>query len=151
MFYKILEKYSSLKSEHHIQQSEENKNILQIEEEILKKFLELYDKDVKVIHSNQELIEKDLQYLYKETDKLNVTTKQAVALYDHFLENMKEAGDLFNWCNILEKEMSEIHSAIASKHKGQSENTQGENLDTIDKQENIIQVQSQNDNQIELK
>ena len=33
------------------------------------------------------------------------------------LEYLKEAGDLFNWCNILEKEMSDIHDAIASKHK----------------------------------
>jgi ATP-dependent Lon protease len=117
MFSKINEKYNSLIQDHNNLQQEENHNILTLDEEVLKKFLELFDKDVKVIHSNQEQIEKDLQYLYKETDKLTHTTKQSINLYDNFLENLKEAGDLFNWCGILEKEMSEIHSNIASKHK----------------------------------
>ena len=121
MFYKILEKYSQLKSEHNILQSEENRSMLNIDEDVLRKFLELYDKDVKTIHSNQELMEKDLQFLYKETEKMTHTTKQAVSLYDHFLENMKEAGDLFNWCNMLEQEMTEIHSMIAARHKGPTE------------------------------
>jgi hypothetical protein len=121
MFYKILEKYAQLKSEHGILQSEENRSLLNIDEDILKKFMALYDKDVKTIHSNQEQIEKDLQYLYKETDKLTQTTKNAVHIYDGFLENLKEAGDLFNWCNILEKEMSELHWIIASKSNGKVE------------------------------
>jgi hypothetical protein len=145
MFYKILDKYSSLKTEHHLQQSEENKNILNVDEEIMKKFMDLYDKDVKIIHTNQELIERDLQILYKETEKMSSTTKQAVLLYDNFLENMKEAGDLFNWCNILEKEMSEIHSAIASKHKGHTENIPTESLDSGENvehnKENILQYE----------
>ena len=136
MFYKILEKYSQLKSEHNILQSEENRSLLNIDEDILRKFLALYDKDVKTIHSNQELIEKDLQFLYKETDKLCHTTKQAVNLYDNFLENLKEAGDLYNWCDLLEKEMTEIHSIIASKYKGPVET---ENLEecTMQKENNI--------------
>jgi len=131
MFYKILEKYSQLKSEHKILQLEENNYIVEIEEQLLKKFMNLYDKDVKVIHSNQELIEKDPQILYKETEKITTATKIAVSLYDEFLENLKEAGDLYNWCSLLEAEMSEIHTSIASKHKG--ENIPIENLDLNDK------------------
>lgn len=136
MFYKILEKYSQLKSEHQAHQSEDANKILNIEEEVMKKFLELYDKDVKVIHSNQELIEKDLQFLNKETDKLTTTTKQAVNLYDHFLEYLKEAGDLYNWCNIIEKDMSDIHTAIASRHKSSEMiNSNTENLEEENKKE----------------
>jgi hypothetical protein len=120
MIYKILEKYSQLKSEHNMTQEEENKKILSYDEEIIKKFLDLYDRDVKIIHSNQEQIEKDLQFLYKETDRFIQTSKQAGALYDNFIEYMKEAGDLYNWCGIIEKEMSEVHDMIASKHKPNS-------------------------------
>ena len=116
MFYKILEKYSYLKYEHRLTQEEGNKTILKIEEDVLKSFLDLFDKDVKIIHSNQERIEKDLQYLNKETDKFTHTTKQAITMYDDFMENLKEAGDLYNWCYMLEKDMQEIHEAIALRH-----------------------------------
>lgn len=116
MFYKILEKYSQIKGEHSIKQDEENKKLLAVDEEVLKNFLELYDKDVKTIHTNQEQIEKDLQFLYKETDKLANTTKSAVEIYDNFVEYLKEAGDIYNWCNMLEKDMVEVHNLIASKY-----------------------------------
>jgi hypothetical protein len=127
MFYKILEKYSNLKIEHRLTQDEENKAILKIEEDVLKSVLDLYDKDVKIIHSNQEKIERDLQYLNRETDKSTQITKHAVNIYDNFLENLKEAGDLYNWCSLLEKDMQEIHEAIALRHK--PEKFESENVD----------------------
>jgi hypothetical protein len=127
MFYKILEKYSNLKIEHKLTQEEDNRRVLKIEEELLKSFLDLYDKDVKIIHSNQEHIDKDLQFLNRETDKFTQTTRYAVQIYDSFLENLKEAGDLYNWCNILEKDMQEIHEAIALRHR--PEKIESESMD----------------------
>lgn len=129
MFYKILEKYSQLKSVHSLVQEDDNKKILSIDEELLKKFLELYDKDVKAIHTNQELIEKDLQFLYKEVEKLTSTTKHAVNIYDNFLEYLKEAGDLYNWCGIIEKEMGEINEIISSRHNAINSHIKQENTD----------------------
>ena len=129
MFYKILEKYSNLKIEHKLTQDDGNRTMLKIEEDVLKSFLELFDKDVKKIHSNQERIERDLQYLNKETDKFTHTTKQAINIYDNFMENLKEAGDLYNWCYIIEKDMQEIHEAIALSHT--PEKIEKENMDDI--------------------
>lgn len=126
MFNKVLEKYSQLKSEHNLLQQEDNKAILKLDEEVLIRFLELYDKDVKKIHTNQEIIDKDLQFLFKETEKLSNITKQAVTVYDGFLEYLKEAGDLVNWCSILDKEMAEIHDSIASRHNEKHLNSNSE-------------------------
>jgi hypothetical protein len=119
MFYKILEKYYNLKSKISLQKEEDQNNLLQLGEDVTKRFLDLYDQDVKVIHANQTKIVKDLEILYKETDKLSNTTKQVVETYDGFLEYLKEAGDLVNWCSLIEKEMSEIHDVIAKKRRGE--------------------------------
>ena len=59
MLFKILDKYSQLKKEHEIQQEKDNKIIEEHDKEIIKTFLDLYDKDVKIIHANQEKIEKN--------------------------------------------------------------------------------------------
>lgn len=127
MFYKILEKYSTLKIQHKMTQDEGNKTILKIEEDLVKSFLELFDRDVKKIHSNQERIERDLQFLNKETDKFAQTTKHAINIYDTFMENLKEAGDLYNWCYLIEKDMQEIHEAIAHRHT--PEKIESQNMD----------------------
>ena len=37
---------------------------MEIEQEIIRDFLDLYDKDIKQIHQNEESIEKDLKILY---------------------------------------------------------------------------------------
>jgi hypothetical protein len=116
--YKILEKYIQLKVDQSTKTEEENANLIQLDENIQKNFLELYDKDVKHIHNNQEQIDKDLQFLFKETDKLTSTTKIAINLYDNFLEYLKEAGDLVNWCSLIEQEMIDIHEHIASRQRG---------------------------------
>ncbi len=67
------------------------------------------------------MIEKDLQSLYKETEKVLATTKNAITIYDSFIEylkvniqSFKEAGDLVNWCGIIENEMIELHDQIAT-------------------------------------
>lgn len=89
MINKIAEKYTQLKAEHQLLQNEENKSILHIDEEMLNNFLKLYDKDVKTIHSHQETIERDLQILYKETEKMNNNTKEAMTVYNEFVEYLK--------------------------------------------------------------
>ena len=72
--------------------------------------MELYDKEVKIIHQNEEKIEKNLQLLYAESLNLQKNTKEACKIYDDLLEYFKEAGDLYNWCTILEKEMNSLEN-----------------------------------------
>jgi hypothetical protein len=116
--YKILEKYAQLKVEQNMKLDEDKRNLAILDEELINNFMELYDKEVKVIHSNQEQIKKDLQFLYKESDKLTQNTKSAITVYDDFLEYLKEAGDLVNWCSIVEREMCEVYDTIATKQRG---------------------------------
>ena len=93
---------------------------MEIEQEIIRDFLDLYDKDIKQIHQNEESIEKDLKILYKENEKFQIIFNQAVEIYDNFMEYLKEAGDLYNWCNIIEKEMNSVHDTLASKYLARS-------------------------------
>ena len=37
-------------------------------------------------------------------------TKDACKIYDDLLEYFKEAGDLYNWCTILEQEMNSLEN-----------------------------------------
>ena len=110
MLYKILEKYSKLKTNSQTAFEKTNKDIENYDKEIIKNFLELYDKEVKVIHQNEEKIEKNLQLLYAESLNLQKNTKEACKIYDDLLEYFKEAGDLYNWCTILEKEMNSLEN-----------------------------------------
>ncbi len=96
MFYKILEKYSQIRIEHNSKQANENKNLIELEQEIIKNFLDLYDKDIKKIHNNEELIEKDLLTLYRENEKFQNITNQTILLYDNFMEYLK----VINFFNI---------------------------------------------------
>jgi len=120
MFYKILEKYSHVKIDHNTKQIKESNKVMEIEQEIIRDFLDLYDKDIKQIHQNEESIEKDLKILYKENEKFQIIFNQAVEIYDNFMEYLKEAGDLYNWCNIIEKEMNSVHDTLASKYLARS-------------------------------
>ena len=115
MLYKILEKYSRLKNNHALKQIEENKIIEEYDKEIIENFLNLYDKDVKKIHTNEEKIEKNLKSLYYESVEIEKTCKEAFSMYDKLLEFFKETGDLYNWCTILEKEMDSIQNQIFDK------------------------------------
>lgn len=114
MLYKILEKYSDLKEKHKASQEGEVKLIEEYDKNIIKNFLQLYDKDVKKIHKNQQLIENDLQSLYTESKELITLTNDAKKCYDNLVEYFKEAGDLYNWCTILEKEIDEVESLVKS-------------------------------------
>ena len=115
MLYKILEKYSRLKNNHALKQIEENKIIEEYDKEIIENFLNLYDKDVKKIHTNEEKIEKNLKSLYYESVEIEKTCKEAFSMYDQLLEFFKETGDLYNWCTILEKEMDSIQNQVFEK------------------------------------
>ena len=110
MLYKILEKFSKLKSSSQASFDKTSKEIENYDKEIIKNFLELYDKQVKTIHSNEERIEKNLQLLYTESLNLQKNTKEACKIYDDLLEYFKEAGDLYNWCTILEQEMNSLEN-----------------------------------------
>ena len=110
MLYKILENYSKLKTNSQTSLDKTGKEIENCDREIIKNFLELYDKEVKKIHSNEERIEKNLQLLYAESLNLQKNTKEACKIYDDLLEYFKEAGDLYNWCTILEQEMNSLEN-----------------------------------------
>lgn len=112
MLYKILEKYSKLKTEHESQQQKENKSISEYDKEIIQNFLQLYDKDVKAIHTNEEMIEKNLQSLYHESGEFSAICKDAFNSYDNLVEYFKEVGDLYNWCTQLEKQVNEVQEQI---------------------------------------
>ena len=112
MLYKILEKYSKLKANSQASFDKTRKEIENYDKEIIKNFLELYDKEVKIIHSNEERIEKNLQLLYAESLNLQKNTKEACKIYDDLLEYFKEAGDLYNWCTILEQEMNSLENVF---------------------------------------
>ena len=127
MLYKILDKYSKLKNNHEIKQNEQNRIIEEYDKEIIENFLNLYDKDVKKIHANEEKIEKNLQSLYNESIEIEKTCKEAFSMYDELLEFFKETGDLFNWCNILEKEMDVIKKQVLDRNKKNENEKKEEN------------------------
>ena len=104
-----------MKNNHALKQIEENKIIEEYDKEINENFLNLYDKDVKKIHTNEEKIEKNLQSLYSESIEIEKTCKEAFSMYDQLLEFFKETGDLYNWCTILEKEMDSIQNQVFEK------------------------------------
>lgn len=112
MLYKILEKYSKLKAEHDNQQQKETKSISEYDKEIIQNFLKLYDKDVKTIHTNEEIIEKNLQSLYHESSEFSAICKEAFNSYDSLVEYFKEVGDIYNWCTQLEKQVNEVEEQI---------------------------------------
>ena len=127
MLYKILDKYSKLKNNHEIKQNEQNRIIEEYDKEIIENFLNLYDKDVKKIHTNEEKIEKNLQSLYNESIEIEKTCKEAFTMYDELLEFFKETGDLFNWCNIIEKEMDVIKKQVLDRNKKNENEKKEEN------------------------
>ena len=126
MLYKILEKYSKLKENSQTALEKTNKEIENYDKEIIKNFLELYDKEVKIIHQNEEKIEKNLQLLYAESLNLQKNTNEACKIYDELVEYFKEAGDLYNWCTILEKEMNSLENIFIP----------GKNPEPLDEKEN---------------
>ena len=127
MLFKILDKYSKLKNNHEIKQNEQNRIIEEYDKEIIENFLNLYDKDVKKIHANEEKIEKNLQSLYNESIEIEKTCKEAFSMYDELLEFFKETGDLFNWCNIIEKEMDVIKKQVLDRNKKNENEKKEEN------------------------
>lgn len=127
MLFKILDKYSKLKNNHEIKQNEQNRIIEEYDKEIIENFLNLYDKDVKKIHANEEKIEKNLQSLYNESIEIEKTCKEAFTMYDELLEFFKETGDLFNWCNIIEKEMDVIKKQVLDRNKKNENEKKEEN------------------------
>jgi hypothetical protein len=115
MLFKILDKYSKIKANNENRQIEQNKIIESYDKEIIKNFLELYDKDVKTIHNNEVKIDQNLQELYSISTDVEKITKEGLNMYDQLLEYFKEAGDLYNFCTILEKEMDSIQNDFFSQ------------------------------------
>ena len=126
MLFKILDKYSKIKANNENRQIEQNKIIESYDKEIIKNFLELYDKDVKTIHNNEVKIDQNLQELYTISTDVEKITKDGLNMYDQLLEYFKEAGDLYNFCTILEKEMDSIQNDFFSQKEKENLNEKKE-------------------------
>ena len=127
MLFKILDKYTKIKTNNENRQIEQNKIIESYDKEIIKNFLELYDKDVKTIHNNEVKIDQNLQELYSISSDIEKITKDGLNMYDQLLEYFKEAGDLYNFCTILEKEMDSIHNDFFNTKEDSNEKKEDEN------------------------
>jgi len=127
MLFKILDKYSKIKANNENRQIEQNKIIESYDKEIIKNFLELYDKDVKTIHNNEVKIDQNLQELYSISSDIEKITKDGLNMYDQLLEYFKEAGDLYNFCTILEKEMDSIQNDFFNTKENSNEKKEEEN------------------------
>lgn len=112
MLFKVLEKYGKLKGDLELKQNMQKEIIESHDTKIIKNFLELYDKDVKQIHSNEEVIEKNIQNLQSQTMQMETYTNESIKIYDNLIEYFKEAGDLYNWCTILQNKLQEIQQDI---------------------------------------
>ena len=126
MLFKILDKYSKIKANNENRQIEQNKIIESYDKEIIKNFLELYDKDVKTIHNNEVKIDQNLQELYSISTDVEKITKEGLNMYDQLLEYFKEAGDLYNFCTILEKEMDSIQNDFFGQKEKENSNDKKE-------------------------
>ena len=126
MLFKILDKYSKIKANNENRQIEQNKIIESYDKEIIKNFLELYDKDVKTIHNNEVKIDQNLQELYTISTDVEKITKDGVNMYDQLLDYFKEAGDLYKFCTILEKEMDSIQNDFFGQKEKENSNDKKE-------------------------
>ena len=126
MLFKILDKYSKITANNENRQNEQNKIIESYDKGIIKNFLELYDKDVKTIHNNEVKIDQNLQELYTISTDVEKITKDGLNMYDQLLEYFKEAGDLYNFCTILEKEMDSIQNDFFSQKEKENSNEKKE-------------------------
>jgi hypothetical protein len=135
MLFKVLDKYSKITANNENRQNEQNKIIESYDKEIIKNFLELYDKDVKKIHNNEVKIDQNLQELYNISSDIEKITKDGLNMYDQLLEYFKEAGDLYNFCTILEKEMDNIQKEFfpqtEKKEEENNKNNTNNNNDNV--------------------
>ena len=128
MLFKVLDKYSKITANNENRQNEQNKIIESYDKEIIKNFLELYDKDVKKIHNNEVKIDQNLQELYNISSDIEKITKDGLNMYDQLLEYFKEAGDLYNFCTILEKEMDNIQKEFFPQTEKKEEENNKNNI-----------------------
>ena len=115
MYYKILEEKTSIESDINFQEERNMNKIKHLQNEIINELMRSNDSKVNVIHENQEKIKENLHTLYKQNDSFLKLTKEANKVYDEFVEYLKEAGDLFNYSEILSKNMNSLHDKIVLK------------------------------------
>jgi hypothetical protein len=75
----------------------------------------LYDgvnRDVSVVHKNQQLLAAEADKLSKETTRFAKQTTQWVGMYSTFNESLKELGDVANWSAAIESEMNVVAATL---------------------------------------
>lgn len=127
MYYKIIEKKSLLDAENDIKQSECIKKAEDNQSELIDNFMTINDSLVKSIHINQEQIKNDLGVVFKHSETISKISKESIKQYNEFIEYMKEAGDLYNYSNILSSELDELHDKLITYYSDKSVNTQNKN------------------------
>jgi len=111
-----------------VEQYEKEKATLQQEKEKLKVeskavsksmtelFIKEANKDVSLIHANQKRIMEEIKKLKANTQEFIKQSHNWISLYDGLLNSLKEAGDVANWYNVLEKRANGIRERISEKH-----------------------------------
>ncbi len=115
MYYKILEEKTSIESDISLKEENNMNKIKHLQNEVINELMKSNDYKVNIIHENQEKIKENLHCLYKQNDSILKLTKEANKVYDEFVEYLKEAGDLFNYSEILSKNMTSLHDKIVLK------------------------------------
>lgn len=114
MHYKLAEQSSLIQAKKEIKESDLLKESLKNEYELLNLFLNKNDDSVRIIHKNQEMIKSDIDTIFKQSEILCKISKEACKSYDEFIEYMKDAGDLFNYSEILSEEINKLNERVNS-------------------------------------
>lgn len=112
MFNQILQEKTILDTNNQIKRDEIEKETLNLILENKKVFESNNDEKVSIIHMNQDKIKENLNVFYKQNDIIIKYTKEAEKVFDEFVEYLKEAGDLFNYANILNNKTEELYNKI---------------------------------------
>lgn len=122
MFNQILQEKTILDNNNQIQRDQIEKEALNSILENKKVFESNNDEKVSIIHRNQDKIKENLNIFYKQNENIIKYTKEAERVFDEFVEYLKEAGDLFNYANILNSKTEELYNKIISNKEEVKEN-----------------------------
>ena len=95
------------------------------------------NKDVRQIHTNQKRIIEEIRKLKSGTQELMKQANNWIDLYNGLSGALKEAGDIANWYEVLEKRANFIKNKLDEKMKATDTKTQYKDPE-IGKSEEIV-------------
>ena len=78
-------------------------------------YIDNVNKDVRKIHSNQKRIIEEIRKLKTGSEELVKQAQSWIELYDGLSGSLKEAGDIINWYNVLEKRASFVKDKLEER------------------------------------